>query len=651
MSRRIITILLFSFLFYNTNGQEIDKKAELESLFLIFDSLINVTPDSALKLSSKLEMLLANDNDIIRLAQLYRSISLVCRAKSDYLGLIEFGNKSIELYRELGDSLRVAFNYNELAYAHQHLGHRKQSLEFLLQSLQLRKLYGSPEQYSVGLHSLGNYFMEIGEYEKCERYYLEAIKIMEDLGDISRLSDIYHSMGVLSGLKKDYEKSLEFYEIALGMYEELGEESQFPGIWYALGYNFFKQGEFSKAKAYFLRADNSTLKVTDRYGFCYNLLMLSTTELKLKNYQGALKYVREADELANEIGALSYSKEAQSILNDIFLELGDYEQAYQSLQLYRKLSDSLYSIDKENTVKELTIKYETELKEQEIEKLSSEKELQEKEILLATTEKNAYMIAVVFAIALALAILAFFTQRQKAMQLRSEKALAERNTQINSLLQEQEVNTLSALLEGQEKERLRIAEELHDRLGSLLSAIKLNFNGWIGKRDLSQDEVEDYSAKTSGLLDEAVTEVRRVSHNLSTGQVSRYGLVGSMEDLAATVNRSDSIKMKVLHFNLGERLPIELETGIYRIVQEMLANVLKHANAKEFTVQLSKTDNSVILTAEDDGKGFDYKEARKRGGIGLHNIDNRVKKFGGQFSVDSSPGKGTIFTFEFPLEA
>jgi two-component system, NarL family, sensor kinase len=321
------------------------------------------------------------------------------------------------------------------------------------------------------------------------------------------------------------------------------------------------------------------------------------------------------------------------------------------LQLYRELSDSLYSIDKENTVKELTIKYETELKEQEIEKLSSEKELQEKEILLATTEKNAYMIAVVFAIALALAILAFFTQRQKAMQLRSEKALSERNTQINTLLREQEVSTLNALLEGQEKERLRIAEELHDRLGSLLSAIKLNFNGWIGKRDLSQDEVEDYSAKTSGLLDEAVTEVRRVSHNLSTGQVSRYGLVGSMEDLASTINRSDDITMKVLHFNLGERLPIELETAIYRIVQEMLANVLKHAQAKEFTVQLSKTDNSVILTAEDDGKGFDYKEAKQRGGIGLQNIENRAKKFGGQFSVDSSPGKGTIFTFEFPLEA
>jgi two-component system, NarL family, sensor kinase len=651
MSQRILALLLFSFFYYNSNSQKNQKKAEIDSLFLIFDGLSVTAPDSALEISRKLEMLLIEDNDTVKLAQFYRSISIVYKAKSDYLKLIEYGNKSIERYRQLGDSLRVAFNYNNVATAHQYLGHRKQSLELLLRSLGLRKLYGSPEQYSVGLHSLGNYFMEIGEYEKCERYYLEAIEILEELDDISRLSDIYMSMGVLSGLKLDYEKSQEFYEIALKMYEELGEESQFPGIWYALGYNFFKQENFLKAKAYFLRAHDSDLKLTDRYKFCYNLLMLSITELKLENYQSALKYASEANELANEIGALSYSKEAQSIFNDIFLELGDYKQAYQSLQLYRELSDSLYSIDKENTVKELTIKYETELKEQEIEKLSSEKELQEKEILLATTEKNAYMIAVVFAIALALAILAFFTQRQKAMQLRSEKALSERNTQINTLLREQEVSTLNALLEGQEKERLRIAEELHDRLGSLLSAIKLNFNGWIGKRDLSQDEVEDYSAKTSGLLDEAVTEVRRVSHNLSTGQVSRYGLVGSMEDLASTINRSDDITMKVLHFNLGERLPIELETGIYRIVQEMLANVLKHAQANEFTVQLSKTDNSVILTAEDDGKGFDYKEAKQRGGIGLQNIENRAKKFGGQFSVDSSPGKGTIFTFEFPLEA
>ncbi|WP_416865351.1 MAG: tetratricopeptide repeat protein [Imperialibacter sp.] len=643
-------VLLISIIFaaQNGNGQN-GKKAEFDSLFSLIDSATDLNKDSLLTLALQIEPALGDDH--IRLAKLYEIITLSYFDRTEYSKVISYGQKAIDHYRFTGDSNQIALMYRKMGHAHKYLGHRQESLEFSLRALELSKTYGTQDQYASELYSLGNYYMEIQEYSKCEQYYLQSLAILEKLGESETLAEMYFNMGILSGIKREYEVSLDYYEKSLQIYQRLEDESNFPKIWNAIGYNFFNQGDLLKAKAYFLNADKGFSKFDNKLKNCYNLSLLARTEIKLGNLNSALEYATAVEELAEQIGHLRYSIEAQVLFRMIYEELGDYQNAFLHLDHQYTLSDSLYSIDKENTVKELTIKYETELKEQEIEKLSSEKELQEKEILLATTEKNAYMIAVVFAIALALAILAFFTQRQKAMQLRSEKALAERNTQINSLLQKQEVNTLNALLEGQEKERLRIAEELHDRLGSLLSAIKLNFNGWIGKRDLSQDEVEDYSAKTSGLLDEAVTEVRRVSHNLSTGQVSRYGLVGSMEDLAATVNRSDSIKMKVLHFNLGERLPIELETGIYRIVQEMLANVLKHANAQEFTVQLSKTDNSVILTAEDDGKGFDYKEAKKRGGIGLHNIDNRVKKFGGQFSVDSSPGKGTIFTFEFPLEA
>ncbi|MEQ9374888.1 MAG: sensor histidine kinase [Imperialibacter sp.] len=355
--------------------------------------------------------------------------------------------------------------------------------------------------------------------------------------------------------------------------------------------------------------------------------------------------------VATEINAISYIIDSYKLLSNTYHGLGQYKEAYSNRSWEKYYSDSLYSSEKQKTVRELTIKYETELKEKEIAKLTSEKKAQEQEVLLATSEKNAYRVGIVLAVALAIAVSAFFAQRQKASHLRSMQALTERNVRIDALLKEQEVSSLNALIEGQEKERMRIAEELHDRLGSMLSAIKLNFIGSTVKKDVEQKSTENETVRTSQMLEEAVTEVRRISHNLSTGQVSRYGLVSSMDDLAARINQSDSVAMKVMHFNLEERLPVEMETGIYRITQEMLANVLKHAQASEFIVQLNKTENSVILTAEDDGIGFDYKEARRKGGIGLQNIENRVKKFGGQFSVDTAPGKGAIFTFEFPLEA
>ena len=623
----------------------------IDSLLSIVVNEKDRNPDLSVDIGLEIEEALNRAYAFPQLAKLHSAFAVAYQNKSDYQMAIEAAQKSTSFYRKLGDSVNVARLLMIIGTAHKYLGHREESLDFQLQSLELRKEYGSPAFYALGLQAVGNYFMEVGEYKKCEEYYLKCLEIFEEVNDSTRLSSMYFNMGILMGIKREYLSSIAYHERALEMLKALGLQTEFPKVWNAIGYNFYNQGDFKKAKAYLLEVYQSDLKSTDKYKYCYNLLLLSRVENHLGNHQAALHYAKIGDHLANELGALSYSKEVQNLYALIYYAISDFEKAYHGIYEYRVLSDSLYSIEKEKTVRELTIKYETELKEKEIEKLTSEKKAQEQEVLLAKSEKNAYRVGIVLAVALAIAVSAFFAQRQKASQLRSMQALTERNVRIDALLKEQEVSSLNALIEGQEKERMRIAEELHDRLGSMLSAIKLNFIGSTVKKDVEQKSPENETVKTTQMLDEAVTEVRRISHNLSTGQVSRYGLVSSMDDLAARINQSDSVAMKVMHFNLEERLPVEMETGIYRITQEMLANVLKHAHASEFIVQLNKTENSVILTAEDDGIGFDYQEARRRGGIGLQNIENRVKKFGGQFSVDTAPGKGAIFTFEFPLEA
>ncbi|WOK08658.1 sensor histidine kinase [Imperialibacter roseus] len=634
-----------------THGQGLEKSTEIDSLFSLVIKHRVRSPDSSLEAAKHLLPLLEGIERNDQLADLYWNMSTAYFYKNEYLNVIDYGIKSIDIFRKLGDSLRVADNYTTLSSAYKYLGHRKEALEYNLRSVELMKQYGKPTDYATSLYALGNYYMETKEYDKCETYYLEALTILEGADSPGKLADMYFNMGVLSAVKKRIDESSGFYEKSLGLYQALGDEASYPKVWTAIGYNFYVQGKFTKAKSYYLKAEQGLSISSSTYSYCYNLASLSRTEYMLKNYGSALNYAKKMERVASDVGVLRFSIDAQVLFRQVYDAQGDLPKAYASLQLFHILSDSLQNIEKEKVVKELTIKYETELKEKEIAKLTSETKAQEQEVLLATSEKNAYRVGIVLAVALAIAVSAFFAQRQKASQLRSMQALTERNVRIDALLKEQEVSSLNALIEGQEKERMRIAEELHDRLGSMLSAIKLNFISSTVKKDVEQKSPENETVKTTQMLDEAVTEVRRISHNLSTGQVSRYGLVSSMDDLAARINQSDSVAMKVMHFNLEERLPVEMETGIYRITQEMLANVLKHAHASEFIVQLNKTENSVILTAEDDGIGFDYKEARRRGGIGLQNIENRVKKFGGQFSVDTAPGKGAILTFEFPLEA
>lgn len=628
-----------------------NSEKEVDSLLHLFKNSLYSDYDQALEYGSELEGWFKASEDDVGLARLYRDIGIVFKNKSDYLRSIEFHQKSVDFHRALGDSAGVASNFNNLGNVYKYLGSKEKSLDYYLRSASLREKYGKPSEYATVLYNIGSYFIELEDFVKAEEFYLKARRILDAVKDPAGLADIHFNLGFLYQRRSEPEKAIEFYEDALKGYQALGYEYNFPLIWNNIGDCYLDLKQYSKAKMLFESAYHGYIKYENKYNLCYNLYNLGKIESHFRNFDNALKYARTLDSVASEIGALRHSHNAQALYYSIFQSKGDYRRAFYHLAEYLHLNDSLFYVEKNQTIQELTIRYETELKEKEIEKLSAEKEMKEKEVLMATTEKNAYLVAIFFAAALALASIGFFSQRQKATQLRGEKAIAVRNQQIDELLQEQEISSLNAMLEGQEQERLRIAEELHDRLGSLLSAIKLNFNGWVGKKDLTPEELTECSAKTSSLLDEAVTEVRRISHNLSSGQISKYGLLKSMEELAEMVNRSNGLSMKVLQFNLDNRLPVELETAIYRIVQEMLANVLKHSGASEFTVQLSKTDESVILTAEDNGVGFNYEAAKSNGGMGLQNIENRARKHKGQFSIDSAPGQGTIFTFEFPLSA
>ncbi len=642
----IAILVSYSFAF----GQIKKSNKEVDSLLVLFEKVRYNYPDSALDYASTLEGLFLLEENGHSLADLYRDIGIIFKNKGEFGRSIEFHQKSVQIFKSLGDSAGVAANYNNLGNTYKYIGHREKSLDYYLKSAMLREKYSKPSEYATVLYNIGNYYgNELGELGKGEEYYMKAKEILETVNDPSGLADLYYNLGLLNNKLLNYDKAIEFYERSMALYKQLNYEHLFPLIWNNIGAVHSKRGDYATAKIYYLRAYDGYKVYDSKYNFCFNLIGLANLESKLGNYEKALEYAQELEGVSTEITALKHNVNAQEIFYQIYHRRGDYKKSLFYSDRFHLLRDSLTNIEKNQTIQELTIRYETELKEKEIEKLSNEKEMKEKEVMLATTEKNAYLVAIFFAAALALASIGFFNQRHKATQLSSEKALEQRNKQIDVLLQEQEISSLNAMLEGQEQERIRIAEELHDRLGSLLSAIKLNFNGWIGKKDLSAEEIAEYSSKTSGLLDEAVTEVRRISHNLSSGQISKFGLLKSMEDLADTVNRSNGLSMKVMHFNLDKRLPVELETTIYRIVQEMLANVLKHSRATEFTVQLSRTDESVILTGEDNGIGFDQADAMNKGGMGLQNIEKRARKQKGQFSVDTAPGQGTIFTFEFPL--
>ena len=233
----------------------------------------------------------------------------------------------------------------------------------------------------------------------------------------------------------------------------------------------------------------------------------------------------------------------------------------------------------------------------------------------------------------------------RALRKKREKETREKE----QLIHEQELKSISAMLEGQETERKRIASDLHDRLGSMLSTVKLYFGLIEEQIDMQEEKNKEQYNKANFLLDEACEEVRKISHNLVSGELASFGLVSALTQMKSTIEDSGLIKINFFSFGMDARLGSAVEIALYTVVQELVNNILKHSKATEVTIQLNKVDNNLNIVVEDNGVGFDVVSARSKDGMGLKNQEIRIDKLNGSISIDSAKGKGTTTIIDIPV--
>lgn len=204
-----------------------------------------------------------------------------------------------------------------------------------------------------------------------------------------------------------------------------------------------------------------------------------------------------------------------------------------------------------------------------------------------------------------------------------------------------------ALLEGQEMERRRLAKEIHDGIGPLMSTIRLNLDG-------VKTELAHTSSKTlqkvnnmGQLVQQVATDIRQISHALMPSALIDFGIVEAIEHLCSKIDDSEMLQIEFFHKGIDGRLAPNIELNIYRIIQELLNNSLKYAEAKYIQIQMVQRNKKIVLTVEDDGLGFDQNAIPN--GIGLRNIQTRVNLLNGYFTFDTQKGKGVFSTVEIPV--
>jgi len=236
--------------------------------------------------------------------------------------------------------------------------------------------------------------------------------------------------------------------------------------------------------------------------------------------------------------------------------------------------------------------------------------------------------------------------------LLAQKRLLKQQSEMQEIEAAYQRELLQASIEVQEKERRRIAKDLHDDVGAMLSTIKLGLNQ-IGWKVRNLEGVKEGVKETKGLLDDTIQTIRRISKALLPATLEEFGLEEALKELCEKMDGA-SEEIDVMFHNEGEitRLEIPKELALFRVTQEALNNALKHAEATLLEVVLEIRGEDLDLLIEDDGKGFDMvqmnAEQGSKKGLGLRNMESRVSLYGGKVTFDSAPGKGTRIKINMP---
>lgn len=473
-------------------------------------------------------------------------------------------------------------------------------------------------------------------------YFNKAILTLEEAEDHTSLGMVYVDLGSFYNDNGDNEKAILYYQKALSEYKlaksKVGEINCLNGLASIYYENddlkrfwSLTQKSIKLAREHF-KGKTNTLELS---GYA----TLAIYYYEIGEYDSASIYLKRYNQGNKHIGNTTKLPEGYEFLAEVDFLSKRYKEAYKNLMLSMQITDSLRNqADLEEVVK-IQRKYNFEKEEKK--RINAE---------LSAVKANEQRIIYLF-LALAtvlVAIILVLTYRSRIEKGKKELLLKEQK--INELLKNQEIRALDMMMEWQEKERKRVAKDLHDRLGSMLSTIKLQFSSMEGKIEKIREENASQFSLTCNLLDEAVEEVRRVSHNMISGTLTKFGLVPALEDLANNIMASGQISCELIVSHMEERLSGNQEIMIYRMIQECVSNALKHSQAKSLIIQLIRHDEELTVMVEDDGVGFKLDDAKEKKGLGLSNVESRVKQLNGRCTFDTAPGQGTTIIAEIPLK-
>jgi signal transduction histidine kinase len=564
---------------------------------------------------------------------------------STYVAKLKEVNDRVHLSSESNDLAALAKAYYDRATYNFIVPLRNQDI--------IGDLIQSAKTYKYLQDDLGYYNarMALAEFYILEEIFLdealkltaEAFRFYNEYGIKRRIINCTIQLGRIYQKKQDYEKAISYVEQALQASIEIEDHISELESRILVVELFGKLGNVESA----VEQGLYTIDLERQYGLSIagpKIYHLMAQNLYLDGQiDQALIYATKCQDLNKKEDLLAQNN--YELLSKIYFEKEEPNLAYESSERSGAIKTELYNQEKFALSNQLAVKYQTYEKERAIRELVLDNEL--KELRLA---QRTRLFIILFSLLFFFSAVAIYLYRLQKQKLATKNLIAQQqeeisNQKITDLENSLKIKNLKAMVKGQEAERTRIATDLHDSLGGMLSTLKLQYDSLqLDHKDLSENQ--DYY-KIMDLIDEACKDVRDIARNLKPNALERLGLAAALKDL---INRYSSRGVLDISLHMNEvdgLLDEDSKLHVYRIIQELLNNSLKHAQATEIDVQANKNGHDLVIVVEDNGIGFDKTTVRK--GLGFDNLLSRVNLLKGGIEIDSTINKGTSVIVHIPL--
>jgi two-component system, NarL family, sensor kinase len=539
------------------------------------------------------------------------------------------------------DQKGVSDCYNNIGIVQYHRGNLQVSLKAYMASLKIVKMLNDKNAIARSYNNIGSINLMLGDFEGARRSFTGAIKMQQELGDSIGLGRSYNNLANIDLGEGKYPEALQNFKTSLLIKERTHDYMTIASNYINIGNVHYVQiglqtdsvkhrALMDTAHANYFKALEWAQAIGDRQSMAQTYNSIGTVYVSKSNPAEAIRYLNLGLAAALEVGSASDIKYSYLGLAAADSARGAWESAYMHKKMYYDFRDSLVNEENIRATLSTQLNYEHE-EEQKKNQAIHDKKAGAFEEKIYWQNVMGWTSGVTFVFILFSTFLWFNRNRHRQQ--------AEFQQQLARQQQEQ----ASAIIETQEQERKRIAEDLHDSLGHLLSTVKMNL------QTLPESQ-KHYYINSINLLNQASTEMHNISFNLMPQTLEDEGLIPALYELAEKTKKSSLYDIMLQVHDMDNFVfDKQMKYNIYRIVQEAVNNILKHAEAKEINIQLIKREDHLTIMIEDDGKGFDMAKV-KMTGRGLRNITARSEWLHGSITIDSTPGRGTTIAIEIPIK-